>query len=191
MEDHMRSGFTLIELLTVMAIMAILAGILLPAIGMVRESSRRTSCGSNQRQIVMEMLIYTSERRAWPNAGTGAASLELMLPRLRDDLRLFICPSDPQAGGMREGLRNPGWSATEVSYAYDPDTPMNAKPGRVVMADAKRADGLTTHKKTTIACFADGHVGNLTKSGSAYPNQDGNDADIYDGTPSPTDARVR
>lgn len=60
-------GFTLIELLVVVSIIAILAGILFPVANALRESARRTSCGSNQRMIVMDMLTYAQNNSArWP-----------------------------------------------------------------------------------------------------------------------------
>lgn len=61
-----RSGFTLIELLTVIAIIGILASILIPVVGKVRESAHRTQCGSNLRQIAMASLAYESENGALP-----------------------------------------------------------------------------------------------------------------------------
>jgi prepilin-type N-terminal cleavage/methylation domain-containing protein/prepilin-type processing-associated H-X9-DG protein len=51
-------GFTLIELLTVIAIIGILAAILIPVVGKVRESARAAVCVSNIRQISLAMLLY-------------------------------------------------------------------------------------------------------------------------------------
>ena len=60
-------GFTLIELLVVISIIAILAGMLLPAINMVREGARKANCGNNQRQIVLGMNVYANDNdQSWP-----------------------------------------------------------------------------------------------------------------------------
>ncbi len=54
-------GFTLVELLVVMAILAILAGLLLPALVRARASGRQSNCMGNLRQIATAARLYMDD----------------------------------------------------------------------------------------------------------------------------------
>jgi prepilin-type N-terminal cleavage/methylation domain-containing protein/prepilin-type processing-associated H-X9-DG protein len=59
----LRAAFSLIELLVVISIIAVLAGLLLPSLGMVRASARRAQCASNLRQLSLGTMLYCDDNR--------------------------------------------------------------------------------------------------------------------------------
>lgn len=60
-----RSGFTLIELLVVISVIALLIGLLLPALGHARTSGRRAVCVASQRQAAVGFATYAAEHQEW------------------------------------------------------------------------------------------------------------------------------
>jgi heavy metal sensor kinase len=103
-----RSGFTLVELLIVMAVMAVVAGLLMPVFGRARETARQTTCASHLRQIGMALRLYVDDHDGrYPvtptEVGTtlddeeneGVHDWEDEIERLFRPPQLFRCPSDP------------------------------------------------------------------------------------------------
>jgi len=60
-----KKRFTLIELLVVVAIIAILAGMLLPALGKVKQTAQGATCANNLKQVSMAFLLYMSDYNDW------------------------------------------------------------------------------------------------------------------------------
>ena len=129
-------GFTLIELLVVISIIALLIGILLPALAAAREATRKSVCLSNVRQIGVSFEVYASEREGNLPIGfifykqngvaayTPTAAAPIILGRLYDtdiitEGRHYYCPS---------------WSYKLEFYGYDqPQNPWypGKNPGEI------------------------------------------------------------
>ena len=77
--------FTLIELLIVIAIIAILAGMLLPALNKARESGRSASCMNNLKSITGTALLYAGDNHDFMPPASGNAG----------DGSTWVCPREP------------------------------------------------------------------------------------------------
>lgn len=69
-----RQGFSLVELLVVVAILAVLVGLLLPAVQSARESARRAACTSNMRQIGLAVQHAYDHLGRFPAGWSGGSA---------------------------------------------------------------------------------------------------------------------
>lgn len=117
-----RRGFTLVELLVVITIIAVLMGLLLPAVQAAREGARRTVCQNNLYQMAFAAIRYNEQNGfvpGWRNAGpiqnvTTSWPIGLLPFLERNDiirsgsavsggfalpstpyLTIYVCPSSP------------------------------------------------------------------------------------------------
>ncbi|WP_052362391.1 prepilin-type N-terminal cleavage/methylation domain-containing protein [Geminisphaera colitermitum] len=187
------AAFTLIELLTVIAIIGILAAIIIPTVGRVRESARNAQCLSNLRQNHMAYMQQTMENKdripwSWDESRSkGYFSLlseNIGVSDIRNLRGVMGCPEQRTKRNLDNTKRTYGANLALTRSATNPARPNTpslhdfSAPSRVVIiADgyweavhSLYGDGMAHDKPPELAhreranfLFLDGHVRSFSK----------------------------
>jgi len=106
-----RRGFSLVELITVIGIIAILIGFLMPALSAARRAAQATQCASNMRQLTMALINYSVESKGkfpgnvgrdnvyWYNSDAVGKYVKTTVQQSNSEQcvgGVFVCPADIQ-----------------------------------------------------------------------------------------------
>lgn len=143
------SGFTLIELLTVIAIIGILAAIIIPTVGTVREKAQRAVDASNLREIAKAAMVYAADNNdRLPDPGNVPASVLIAADRVflwpgilarngaLTDPTFYYAKNDPLFSGVYPTAIVSPASRTQLDSSFVTDRSLSVEfVGGVKMSD--------------------------------------------------------
>ena len=163
-------AFTLVELLVTMAIIAVLAALILPALGRSKESGRTTFCQGNLHQVGLALQLYVDDNKnimpTMEDYTNGPASnqptINLVLAPQLASTNVLCCPSDNKY--FQQGGSSYGWN-----YLLNGENADNLQMMKLplpvarimVVYDKEGFHALlgTNHAQNFL--YADGHIKNL------------------------------
>ncbi len=172
---NLRRAFTLVEMLVVIAIIAILAGLLLPAISKGKEAGRGAACLSNLHQIGLALQMYAGENNnklpvmydALVSTNTPPtntqSTVDIVLKTQLGSTNVLRCPSDKEDWFHKTGS---SYSWNSLVNGQDADHlkvlgyDFDAHHIPLFFDKEKFHAGRGTGKEVNFL-YADGHIKNL------------------------------
>lgn len=129
-----RSAFTLVELLVSIAVIALLAGLLFPAVQAARSAAREAECRSNLHQFGVDMHSREGRGERIPLLNTGYPKLHCPEYMLNDGFDYFQLFAGERRAAITERFQLPSEKITVIADLYE------------------------VHHERKLALFLDGHV---------------------------------
>ncbi len=176
--SHRRWAFTLVELLTVLAIVAVLTAALIPAVGKVLQSARRSQAGENMRQIAIAYATYSGESGT-PRTLNATSIYDWALTLAKsgglNEATLFYNGDDPLVSANSESRpKTIAYSDGAGAWTINPDFDGFPLSVSVVSGLASGADPSTTPVAWSRGLLSDGTwAGPSAASPSAWNGEGG------------------
>jgi prepilin-type N-terminal cleavage/methylation domain-containing protein/prepilin-type processing-associated H-X9-DG protein len=160
MKEH--KAFTLVELLVVIAVIAILAALLLPALAKAKEKGRQTFCVNSEHQQALALFMYIDDDNqnlppvAYQDQSGNITNWPVLLDPYLKSTRIHVCPTDLLGKTNSYGLNELAF----VDLTDDNPPPPNklsafkTPTDTLMMGDLGTEDDLTTPRPDTLKMVA-------------------------------------